>query len=627
MNRFATYVAAIAALSAPCHAGSLYSNDFNSPRTAASEPWAAEASDTSVKSSVSFGPVGTVDGEGSTTSSDGVQFQVTPAAKSARWTATAISGKFPVKTTETDQGKLTLGFMLLASEGRPVIVSIASLAADGKRSGGLETTIYPAAPNFYQRYSLDLSTMRPAGKGAFKPTDPFIRISFTVDSAAWTGNTVNLQIDNVSYASPAFYVSPTGSDTNDGRTEKTALADPQKAVDLAQPGDIILIADGTYHRGAKSSKQNGVIGFVRPGTPSAWIVVKNYPGQHPTLNSDGWHAIKFGIGTSQTRYTGPGIAYIEVRGMHVLGNALETKEKFPDDIGKALPSSNGNGISGDGRYDTHIPHHIRIADSIVEHCCGAGINFLQCDWTTVENNISRDNCWWMKYAGSGISFFTTANFDNVDNVYKDLIRNNVSSGNRCFTPWGVVKRISDGNGIIIDSNWEPAKNEAHLGRTLVQNNLTFNNGGSGIHSFHSHRVDIVNNTAYLNGVSPELNWGQIFVQMSDDTLIANNILVSKPGQPINTVGQWSGDQKSTNVVRSNNVYFGGIAPKLMGDKDVVADPLFVNPSADPAVADFHLKPGSPAIGAGTLGVLVPWLDLDGKPRVSTGRPDIGCYQK
>lgn len=571
--------------------------------------------------------VGTIDVAKSTTPS-GAALLTVKATAGKSWNASLVSGLLPVKIKETDLAKLTLSFDHSVSSVRRVTVRIESFDANKKRTGGREGVVYPAAPDFYLRSALELSTMKPVGGGTFQPTDPFVKITFGIarlPEGATEAATAELRVDNVAYASPAFYVSPQGNDTNDGRTERTAFATPQKAIDAAQPGDIVLVRNGTY---LPNGAQEGVVSFRRPGTPSAWISLKNYPGHKPVFSAVGtWNSIKIGQrGTKEAPSSEPALAYIEVRGLHIRGDSDVAKEKYADKIGKPDPFTNGNAISIMGRNETHLPHHVRIADNVIEYCAGGGISGIQTDWNQVEGNTVRNNCWWMIYAGSGISLLDSSNFDSTDNVYKSLIRNNVASGNRTFVPWIQVKKISDGNGIIVDTNHVPAKNQIYLGRTLVQNNLSFNNGGSGIHAFRSHRVDIINNTAYHNGASPELNWGQVFVQITDDVKMINNILVSRTDQPINSVGKDGGDQKSTNVVRANNVYFGGLAPKTIGEGDVVANPMFVNASIDPKVADFRVKPGSPALKSGWTGGFLPLLDLDGKPRPVVAAPDRGAYQ-
>ncbi|BCM88516.1 hypothetical protein IAD21_00349 [Abditibacteriota bacterium] len=570
--------------------------------------------------------VGTVDVADSTDASGALLLKSEVGKVGLPWIATYSSGVLPVQNSETNLGKLTLSLDLSASMARPVVVRVESFNAKKNRTGGLETTIYPAAPDFFQRYALDLNTMTPNGAGKFNPTDPNLQLSFELSSPAWPdGASHEIRIDNVQYATPTFYVSANGSDQNDGKTEKTAFASPQKAIDMAVPGDIIDVMNGTYK---PNGDQSGVALFGRGGAPAAWIVLKNYPGQSPVFSAvNTWNAVRIGRannGKGDGINDLPTLCYLEVRGLHVRGNGDTVKQTNPDTIGKSSAMSNSNGISADGKFEKVKPHHIRFADNVVEFCAGGGLSAIQSDWVTVENNTVRNNCWTMIYGGSGISFLDSSNFDGASNVYKSLIRNNIASGNETFVPWAQVKKISDGNGIIIDTNNNPAKGHVYLGRTLVCNNLSFNNGGSGIHSFKSHQVDIINNTAYMNGASPELKWGQIFLQRTDDARVMNNILWARDGQPVNSVGLNPNDKENTHVVRANNLYFGGVGP-IMGDGDKVADPMFVNPSIDPKVADFHLKPGSPAVGSGRVEAFTPYTDLDGKARGA--KPTAGAYQQ
>ncbi len=573
----------------PLRPGSLLQEDFDSGNI-----WPGIASEA----------VGTIDEAGSKEPSLGL-----------RANATISSGPLAVKSGGADLEKLTLAFSLSASAALPVHVRIESYDAGKSRTGGLETVIYPAAPDFHQRYALDLASFKPSGIGTFAPNASFVSFTFSIASTDWKGvEKPEIRVDNLHYAKPAFYVSAEGSDNDDGRSDKQPFATIQKALDESGPGDIIVLMNGSY---SATPGQQSVAAFKQSGAPAAWISLKNHPGHKPVITPIGvWSGVMIRNDVSE-------LGWLEVRGLHIRGDADEAKTKYADAIGQVDPHTNGNGISTDGSKGTLPPHHLRFADNLVEYCAGAGIGTGESDWVTVEYNIVRNNCWWMIYAGSGISLLGVANFDAVDNTYRDLIRNNIVSGNRCFVEWKKIGKISDGNGIIIDTNHLPDEDKSHLGRTLIQNNLVFNNGGSGIHAFKSHRVDIINNTAYLNGASPELRWGQIFFQRTDDGRMINNILWARNDQPVNTVGKGGDDKANTNIERSHNLYFNGENP-IMGRSDRVRDPNFVNPSVDPAVAVFRLKPGSPARNAGTLEPFGPSLDIEGNRRAD--KPDLGAYE-
>lgn len=628
--RFLLHLYAVAWLVTLGHAqtpgGTLLQFDFNS-----GNPWPQAEAD-GAGASVEVRAVGTIDVAGSKDPSGGILL-----VSRNKAIAALSSGPLALQNTETSLDKLTLSFSLSVSVAEPVTVRIESFDAKSRRSGGLETQIYPAAPDFHQRYALDLSTMKPFGGGVFDPVAPSVGFSFLVGSEhVPPDETRELRLDNLNYAKPAFYVSPQGNDANDGRTEKTAMAKPQKAIEMAQPGDIILVANGTY---LPNGDQGGIARFVRPGTPANWIVLKNYPGHRPTFSAVGsWGAIRIGNnsggGRREPASPGPAHAYLEIRGIRIRGDADLRTESHKPLIGKSNVLNNCNGIDVQGGNQPVKTHHIRIADNIVEYCSGAGISYIKSDWAQIEGNISRNNCWWMDYAGSGISLMGFSNFDATEGNYKSLVRNNVSSGNRCFVKWNRIGKISDGNGIIIDLY------TGHLGRKLIQNNLVFGNGGSGIHAYSSEYVDIINNTAFLNSASPELQWNQIFAGAKvKDIRIINNIMWAPPDKPMD----FKLLSKAVDVIYANNLYFGGRAgPGETGgglgaeagsgelaseSGNVRADPQFVNATLDYKSADFRLQPGSPALKTGRWEPFSPQTDLSGNARPRHGSADLGAYQK
>ena len=405
---------------------------------------------------------------------------------------------------------------------------------------------------------------------------------------------------------------------------------------MAGPGDVILIKGGEYHGSGDSVK------FLRPGTPAGWIVLKNAPGETPILTSSGWSVIRVGLGSKEALNEQPGIAYVEMRGLHLIGSNTSDAQgnpvsPFPKLLGKVVAETNSNGLLMDGRSSKEVIHHIRVADCDISQNPGVGIGGCFTDWLYIENNVTRDNAWFTNYGCSGISILLGSAFDGTTGGYRFLVSGNRSSGNRSYQKWtasssnNAPMKFSDGNGIIIDTLAGSAgnKDEKHApftGRTLVVNNVSFNNGGSGIHLVSSPNVDLINNTTYLNSASPELKYSQLYGYRSAGSRFVNNIAVAPEGESYNTSSKY-GEAGNTENIWSNNLYFGSSATPKPGTADLMGDPLFVNPSRDPKVADFTLKPGSPAIGAGTRTVLpVPLIDIDGHRRPMDRNPSIGASQ-
>jgi len=590
---------------------------------------------------------GTIDTAGTSTGSAGLKLAVNSSAATGTWTAGLDSGVLSLLAANTRAaGFLTLSFSLSASSAYPVRVKIESYNSGNVRTGGLATLIFPAAPDFYQRYAIDLDKMTADGSGTFNPADPKVRIFFELDSTAngngWPiGAAHSLKIDNVNYSTPKYYVKPSsigGSNSKSGLDEANALSSVQAAINKTLSGDnIIAIMEDTVPGGddyAPDTNNYEMVGITKAGTPDSWIVCKNYPGHAPALKSNGWQAFKIHSTA----------AYVEVRGLIIRGQSYvdangdrQINPLYAADIAKVRSPSNGSGISINSPA-----HHVRVADNVLEYLAGSSGG--SADRLTIENNISRYNCWWMIYAGSGLGFGFSSDWELGDN-YRLLMQNNIIYGNECMVPWwgNGGTNYSDGNGIIIDSN-----KAAYTGKTLIQNNVVFNNGGGGIHIFKAENIDVVHNTTYQNSASGVLAYPDSDTQSTGSTdgnwiknvRYTNNISFARRNasgsSSLNETALGVAAFDRATIFHTRNVYGGGDStPLLTGanfsdntDLGRSYNPasLFLSPSIDGTVADFRLRS---AASARNYGAVVNWrgvLDHAGAPRSLTGTTDAGAYQ-
>jgi len=404
-----------------------------------------------------------------------------------------------------------------------------------------------------------------------------------------------------------YFVSGAGDDKNAGDSPDSAFRTIQKAANLAGPGDVISVMNGEYTNACASCS---VVDMTRSGTADAWIVLRAYTDQRPVLKFNGWNGIQIKGGAS----------YIEVSGLEIQGSRSEyTFEYCRAERGNNNPLCNGNGISIDGRNDgDNKPHHIRISRNRIWQCAGAGINAIQADYVTIEDNVVHENAWYSRFANSGISVYQAWNSDDQPGP-KIIIRRNRSFNNRSLVDWMATNKLSDGNGIIID-DLRNTQNKSTLGvyrgGVRVENNLSYNNGGAGINVYLSDQVDLINNTVYKNG--QVVGYPDIIVNDTSSVRVLNNIAYSRrAAQPIQVL-------KGVNVLVDYNLTFNG-SETPVGPNDVVADPQFTAPSTEWGLADFRPVEGSPAIGSGD-GTVAPSEDLEGKPRPADGRVAKGAYE-
>jgi len=134
--------------------------------------------------------------------------------------------------------------------------------------------------------------------------------------------------------------------------------------------------------------------------------------------------------------------------------------------------------------------------------------------------------------------------------------------------------------------------------------------------FHSMaQIAFVNNTAWGNGGTD--TWGPgLFLDNPEaqDVLVRNNIFAN------NGFAQIEVDRAPAGLTVDHNLLFGAAGPDQFPGS-ITSDPLL----ADPAGADFHLLPGSPAVDVGSP-YGAPSDDFDGVLWPQGAGMDLGAFE-
>lgn len=404
----------------------------------------------------------------------------------------------------------------------------------------------------------------------------------------------------VSVHAQTYYVSTSGDNNNAG-TQSSPWRTIQYAVDKTAPGAAVLVEDGLY--------RESVI-LTRSGTPNEYITLKSinqWGAKVEIQNAGNTDGIKIAAN------------YITVDGFEIYDPNL-------------TPDDRGNGIT------VYKNHHVRILNNKIYNFGGSGIQLVHFDHALVENNITFGNAKYNPNQSSGISLFQARAVDDAPG-YHIIVRNNRSYGNINLVLSGNPIGTTDGNGILIDNFHNKGASDFPVNyphRTLVENNLAYNNGGKGVQVFESDFVDVFNNTAYHNNTDTQ-NTGtwraELSLVYSDHTVWRNNIGVANPGQGILGSNRAILIAQSENTVWENNLTYNGTPGDMsinFSNTSVTADDmrnnlLGVDPQfTSPGNADFSLIESSPAIDSGS-DQIVSFQDINYYSRPS-GQVDLGAFE-
>jgi parallel beta-helix repeat protein len=390
-----------------------------------------------------------------------------------------------------------------------------------------------------------------------------------------------------------LFVDPVhGDDGNDGQTSAQSWASLQHGLDQIGPGDTLYLMSGDY----RGELHPGTSHFLleRSGTPEEWIRIAAAPGQSPVVVAEAGNALEVRG------------SYVEVADLRIIGRGFDKDNHY------------GWGLL------TRSNRHVRFIGNTISDMAVGGITSVEATNLEIVENTVFDNAFWGPEQGSGISVWHSrdAGTDPGPDGYHDRIIANTVYGNenKVFSQWRDRPIITDGNGIIVDSGNETG----YTGRTLIANNVVFDNGGRGVLVLDSSRVDVTHNTTYHNGSTEGLEGGpaELVSAGANDVRFFDNLAWSRPGAaPVQV-------RHSRQVTSGGNAYVGEVPRGTVTGADLVLpdNPGLANPSDDPAVADFRPLASSPLLGrAVAVDPFVP-LDADRKTRPVEGAA-IGAYER
>jgi hypothetical protein len=361
----------------------------------------------------------------------------------------------------------------------------------------------------------------------------------------------------------------------------------------AMQDDYNNTANNQYPDAEYASTSASVLNIYLSGGPNAEVTFEADPtnNAYVLIVQTGWNGITFapynGYGQLPATYVPK---YVTVNGFNIQGegylingaNPLKTYALSRTNNPNPQAFFDGNCIGFNGvAQGTNavwgIPSHITISNNVISACGGGGIAAVETDYVNITGNSVINCSWWSIYGTSGISLLNSIDSDGVTGITKNYVTGNWVTGNYENVPWVSAGTITDGEGIIIDSNLNssyasnpPVTAAPYASRTLIANNVIWGNGSSGIEIFESQHVDVEGNSTYANVWEqyPPANFqgrGELSLDQISDVVVADNVFesVAPSYSGITTTSYPLCAQNIYNVANGgyvwfeNNVYFAG----------------------------------------------------------------------
>lgn len=468
-----------------------------------------------------------------------------------------------------------------------------------------------------------------------------------------------LMVGNLAFAANIF-VKKNGNDAFNGLSYAQAVKTIKRGLDLANPGDIVLVDAGVY---------NERIIMPKSGTPNNFITLTNYnngvvyvDGSSGTINSN-----------QDALLTCVNKSYIKIqniqfrnnykanaRGILIYGAGKEyqitnckvynigwtsSKTTIPNG------SNSASGILVVGSLADSL-HTLYFSGNEIYNCItgysesftlvGNVRNFL------IENNVVHDNTnigidiaghytWTGAPAAVNVARNGTV---RLNTVYNCVMPNSIDLASGIYVDGGKNIHIDRnrvfGNGCGISVGCE--NNGKTVSNVQVRANLIYNNKNAGI-IFGANQPNstitksIVNNNTLYRNYTDEAKYGifgaELVLQNCNLNKFTQNIYSPRTNTCV-AIGCW-------NYTQTNNTFNYSLFWRSVGNQTnwlanipndpngIYGDPKFVTPGVGIS-ANFHIQTGSKAINKGNPAFIIGLneLDLDGQARIQQGRCDIGA---